>query len=74
VLSLSTAGIAPAGLALVAGIATPGMATVSAADAAFASIAANQAFPFASARPIVIVTMTGDATVTAMATGATVDK
>jgi hypothetical protein len=74
VLSLSMAGIARAVPVLVAGIATPGMATVSAADAASASTAVSQAFPFASARRIVIVTAitTGDAT--AMATGATGDN
>lgn len=64
--------IALAVLALVDGIVTPGMATVSAADAVFASTVANRASPFASARPIVIVTMIGD--VIAMATGATGDS
>jgi hypothetical protein len=71
-LSLCTVGIAHAGLALADGIATPGMATVSAADAACVSTAANQAFPFASARRIVTAITTGG--VTAMATDATVDN
>ena len=66
------AAIVPAVPAAVDGIATPGMVTACAADVASASIAANQASPFASARRIAIVTTTGD--VTAMATGATVDR
>jgi hypothetical protein len=66
------AAIVPAVPAAVDGIATHEMVTACAADVASVSIAANQASPFASARRIVIVTTTGD--VTAMATGATVDR
>jgi hypothetical protein len=66
------AAIVPAVPAAVDGIATHEMVTACAADVASASIAANQASPFASARRIAIVTTTGD--VTAMATGATVDR
>jgi hypothetical protein len=65
--------IARAVLAQVDGIAMPGTEIACVVVAAFASTAANQAFPFASARRIGIVITTGDVT-TAMATGATVDR
>ena len=75
-LSLCMAGIAHAVPVLAAGIVTPGVATAFAAGAAFVFTAASQASPFASARRIVIGTAitTGDATGTAMVTGATADK
>ena len=75
-LSLCMAGIAHAVPVLAAGIVTPGMVTGSVADEVFASTAASPASPFASARRIVIGTAitTGDATGTAMVTGATADK
>ncbi|MFM9849124.1 MAG: hypothetical protein ACKVP3_18415 [Hyphomicrobiaceae bacterium] len=60
------AGIALAVPVPADGTATPGTETVFAADAAFAYTGVSQAFPFASARRIVIVI--------AITTGATADK
>ena len=76
VFSLSMAGTAHAGLAPVDGTAMRGMEIACVVAGASESTAANPAFPFASARRIVIGTAitTGDATGTAMATGATADK
>jgi hypothetical protein len=62
------AGIAHAVPVPADGIVTPGMVTVSVADAASAYTALSPAFPFGSARRIVIVT------VTVITTGATADK
>ena len=66
------AGIAHAVPAPVDGIAMLGTEIACAVVAVFASTAANQASPFASARRIAIAITTGDVTV--ITTGATVDR